>query len=75
VKRKYVRPQVVEETKDIADITFGDLPRMPDSVRTAVEYVAHCAANHCELRNGQTALFWHLMCVVEKHLRQEVKGD
>ena len=63
---------VKNETRDIsesADVTIpGDGP-VPLAVRPAVEYVAHTAAKHCNLRNGQTALFWHLLGVVSQHIR------
>lgn len=60
------------ETRDIAqsaDVTIPGDWGVPHTVRTAIEYVAHTAAKHCKLRNGQTALFWHLLSVVSQHVR------
>ena len=70
-KKHYVRQEVVEATKEISDVQIPGPCPLPQSVRTAIEYVAHTAANDCKLKNGQTALFWHLIHVVTSHVNQD----
>ena len=75
MKIHYVRQQVMEETQAINEsaddlVIPGDWG-VPPLVRTAVEYVAHCAALDCDLKHGQTALFWALLGMVSSHIRQK----
>lgn len=62
----------MSDTQDIANLPIGG-DNLPKSVRTAVEYLAHQAAKECNLKHGQTALFWNLVMTVERHIRS-VKG-
>jgi len=70
-KKYYVRQQVMETTAEIAQISTGDTGRMGRDIRNAIEYVAYAAAINHDLKNGQTALFWHLVAVVNQHLKNK----
>lgn len=53
--------------------TIGDLgqstfpPDHAHSIRTAIGYLADTCAKSGKLRNGETALYWHLVAVVGGH--------
>lgn len=64
----YVSAKVVQETADIGQISTADTHLMSASLHTAIEYVTYTAVRDHKLRNGQTALFWHLVAVVNQHL-------
>lgn len=37
------------------------------SVALATEYLAKVVEEDCGTKNGQTALYWHLIAVIQKH--------
>ena len=39
------------------------------SVTIATEYLAHVIERDVGTKNGQTALYWHLIAVVQKHMK------
>ena len=48
--------------------TRSESPRVPSfSVETACACLAHCVHEDMGTRNGETALYWHLIAVIHEH--------
>ncbi len=43
------------------------------SVRLAVEFVCHLVEKDLGTNNGETALYWHLIHTIQKHIKKEPK--
>jgi hypothetical protein len=50
-------------------VVDGGVCRLSQSVRTALDYVCHTIAKDHQLRNGKTALYWHLVGIVAAHIK------
>ncbi len=51
-----------------------DLPAPPSySVQNAAAYLAHVVQKDCGTRNGETALYWHIISVVTQHAKESNK--
>jgi hypothetical protein len=46
----------------------GGVCRLSQSARTALDYACHSIAKDNRLRNGKTALYWHLVGIVASHI-------
>lgn len=46
----------------------GGICCLSQSVRTALDYACHTIAKDHQLRNGKTALYWHLVGIVASHI-------
>jgi hypothetical protein len=63
--------RISDKTKDV--VVDGGLHVLSPSTRTAIEYLCHVMAKDHSLRNGKTALFWHLVGEVALHIEDDAK--
>ena len=51
-------------------------PPVPSfSVETACGYLAHCVHEDMGAHNGETALYWHLISVVQQHAISDANAE
>jgi hypothetical protein len=52
----------------------NSLPHPTRSVVIAAEYLAEVVAKDMGVRSGKTALYWHLIYVIQEHAGKREKG-
>lgn len=53
----------------------GGLSKIPYSVRCAAAFTAREVSRQCETTGGETALFFHLIAVINQHVKTLKEGE